>query len=314
MFMSEPQLFETSKRTSREAFLKFLAGKKNKYKRYTGLPLRYAGGKSLAVGHVIEKIPDGISEIASPFFGGGAIEIACSKELGMKVHGYDIFDVLANYWQVQISNPEKLADTVRKLEPTKEEYRQVKERLKRHWNRSEAIDDPILLAAYYWFNHNLSYGPGFLGWMSKLYEDESRYARMTEKIASFSPGDISVEAASFEESLQSHRDVFLYCDPPYYLDGDSRMFKGIYPQRNFPVHHIGFDHLLLREMLAEHQNGFVLSYNDCSYIRNLYSDCEISEVKWQYTLGQGETRIGENRLNSKANHVKQSHEILICSR
>ena len=54
-----------------------------------------------------------------------------------------------------------------------------------------------------------------------------------------------------------------------------------------------------------------MSYKDCSTIRDWYKDFEIVPVKWQYTLGQGETRIGENRESSKANHIKQSHEILI---
>ena len=37
----------------------------------------------------------------------------------------------------------------------------------------------------------------------------------------------------------------------------------------------------------------------------------ILEVKWQYTLGQGETRIGKNRIESGTGHVKKSHELLI---
>lgn len=32
-------------------------GSKNKYKRFLGSPLRYAGGKSLAVGFILELIP-----------------------------------------------------------------------------------------------------------------------------------------------------------------------------------------------------------------------------------------------------------------
>ena len=71
------------------------------YKRYLGSPLRYAGGKSLAVGLIVEKIPHNIQKIVSPFLGGASVEIACAKELGLEVVAYDIFDLLANYWQVQ---------------------------------------------------------------------------------------------------------------------------------------------------------------------------------------------------------------------
>ena len=92
------------------------------------------------------------------------------------------------------------------------------------------------------------------------------------------------------------------------------MFKGIYPQRNFPIHHNCFNHEKLKDLLYSHKGGFVLSYNDCSVIRKWYKDFEIIEVAWQYTMGQGETRIGFNRINVNRNHVKQSHEILIIKK
>ena len=148
-------------------FLARLSGKgKNKYARYNGLPLRYAGGKSLAVGHVIEQLPDGLDRLVSPFFGGGSVEIACAKELGINVQGYDIFDVLVNYWLVQIRKPAHLAMLLRQWEPNKETYAKVKIRLKAHWDETKKVEDKDELAALYWFNHNLSYGPGFLGWIS----------------------------------------------------------------------------------------------------------------------------------------------------
>ena len=283
-----------------------------RYRRYGDLPLRYAGGKSLAVGHVLEHLPDHLTHLVSPFFGGGSVEIACARELGIEVQGYDVFDILTNYWQVQLDAPDDLADTISQWSPDKETYAKVKERLKGHWTGESEIADPLELAAHYWFNHNLSYGPGFLGWMSKIYEQQDRFERLVDKVRKFNCPGVSVNTASFEDVLPEHTSDFLYCDPPYYLDGDSRMFKGIYPQRNFPVHHNGFDHAKLRDLLHVHRGGFILSYNDCATVRDWYADCQIVEVEWQYTLGQGETRIGANRIeNGTANHIKRSHELLI---
>ena len=298
---------------ARDAFLSALRSNgRYKYSRYNGLPLRYAGGKSLAVGHVVENIPYPLPRIVSPFIGGGSVEIACAKELGVPVRAYDVFDVLANYWEVQLSDPQRLADRIRQWEPTQGRYRQVKQRLKEHWTRTRPIEDALELAAHYWFNHNLSYGPGFLGWMSNIYEDEVRYERLVAKVERFSCPLLSVARGGFEETIPAHGRDFLYCDPPYYLDGDSKMFRGIYPQRNFPVHHANFRHDRLRDLLRRHRGGFVLSYNDCATIRDWYADCKIIEVEWQYTLGQGETRIGKNRIENGTNHhVKASHEFLI---
>ncbi len=92
----------------KQIFLNKLKGKGNRYKRYLGSPLRYAGGKSWAVGYVVENLPEKIKRLVSPFFGGGSIEISIAKELGIDVIGFEIFDILVNYWKVQIKYPEQL--------------------------------------------------------------------------------------------------------------------------------------------------------------------------------------------------------------
>lgn len=298
---------------ARKIFLENLkSGGRYRYSRYNGLPLRYAGGKSLAVGYIIENLPSKVERLVSPFIGGGSVEIACAKELGIRVRGYDVFDILTNYWRVQLGSPAELATRIGEWEPTKTTYAEVKKRLRAHWKGSELITDRLELAAHYWFNHNLSYGPGFLGWMSSIYEEPNRFKRLLDKVRTFNCRNMSIGHGSFEKTLPRHRNDFLYCDPPYYLEGDSKMFRGIYPQRNFPVHHNGFDHALLRDLLHRHKGGFILSYNDCRTIREWYSAFRIIEVEWQYTLGQGETRIGKNRVeNGTRHHVKESHELLI---
>jgi len=299
--------------TKQSLLLNRLNGKgKYKYARYNGLPLRYAGGKTLAVGHIIEHLPPNVTSLVSPFFGGGSVEVACAKELGIKVKGYDVFDILTNYWQIQIAHPVELYNRLYRWKPTKNKYAQVKERLRKHWDKSDKIDDKLSLAAHYWFNHNLSYGPGFLGWMSKIYEDAKRYARLLVKVRDFNCHDLSVSLGNFSKTIPQHINSFMYCDPPYYLEGNSKMFRGIYPQRNFPVHHNSFDHQLLCDLLHKHKGGFILSYNNCETIKDWYSDFEILEVEWQYTLGQGETRIGKNRIeNGTNNNIKHSHELLV---
>jgi len=304
---------EEELKLKKEKFLFNLQSKvgKYKYRRYDGSPLRYAGGKSRAVGYIIEQLPTNINKIVSPFFGGGSFEIACASELGVDVIGYDIFDLLINYWQVQIEKPIELYSHLKKLKPTKEEFFKVKEKLKAHWLGEKIIGNKIELAALYYFNHNTSYGPGFLSWPSYVYLDAKRYDSILQKVKNFEVKNIKVEVESFENVIPNFSKDFLYCDPPYFLSGDSKMFKGIYPQRNFPIHHNNFNHELLRDLLLNHKGGFILSYNDCSTIRKWYSDFKIIEVEWQYTMGQGETRIGQNRLNKNLNHIKKSHELLI---
>ena len=138
-----------------EELKKKLQGKNGKYKRYLGSPLRYAGGKSLAVGLITEFLPKDIKKVVSPFIGGGSVEIAIAKELGIDVVAYDIFDLLVNYWQQQTINGEKLYEKLKTMSPTKEEYERVKNILKEHWNKVDGYDgklDPLDAAVYYYYN------------------------------------------------------------------------------------------------------------------------------------------------------------------
>lgn len=286
-------------------FFDSIAGSKLKYKRVNDSPLRYAGGKSLAVGFIAEHLPSNLERLVSPFFGGGSFEIALAKRTGIEVLGFDIFEMLTNYWQYQAKQPEELATILESFQPTPEIYRAVKEKLKQAWQTGQT---GLEVAAWYYFNHNLSYGPGFLGWPSSVYMNQKRYDSMLAKVRSFS-APITVQTADFKEVLQSNESEFIYADPPYHLSG--KMFKGIYPQRNFPIHHNGFDHEGLRDLLHNHKGGFILSYNDTPIIREWYADFEIYEPAWQYTMGQGETRIGKNRTKT---HVKESHELLIVKK
>ncbi|MBI3812935.1 MAG: DNA adenine methylase [Nitrospinae bacterium] len=285
---------------------------KTEYKRYIGSPLRYAGGKSLAVGLIIERLPDKIKKLVSPFLGGGSVEVACAVELGLPVIAYDIFDILINYWDVQLNNPEELYKRLLKFNPNREDFKKVKDILKLHWKGEKIIKNKFDLAAFYYFNHNTSYGPHFLGWPSSVYLQQKRYQKMIEKVRNFKAPNMRVECVPFEEIMNKHKNDFLYCDPPYYLNGDSKTFVGLYPHRNFPIHHNNFNHEKLRDFLMNHKGGFILSYNNCSTIREWYKDFDMITPSWQYTLSQGDTRIGENRLkNNNGSHVKKSHELII---
>jgi DNA adenine methylase len=293
--------------------------------------LRYPGGKTKAIDLITPYVKD-YDKIVSPFIGGGSLEVHWAANLNKEVIGYDIFDVLVNFWNVLLNNPEELSSKMGEIKPTDEEYKKVKdilinldktqEMLKDwqtdYYKRENPITlDDITLAAYYYFNHNCSYGPGYLGWASKIYLNEKSWSASLEKVKKFKCDNLKVYNNTFDVSIANHKNDFLYLDPPYYLerDKDNKMFKGMYPMRNIDVHHSGFDHELLRDMLLAHEGDFVMSYNNCETIREYYKDFEFFYPKWSYSMSNGETRIGKNRKDTNDNKiVKESHEILIVKR
>lgn len=306
---------------------------KNKYKSISNSTIRYAGGKTKAGGLILENFPKNINKVVSIFFGGGSFETILAKELNIEVIGYDIFSELVNFWNIQINNPNELYNELIKLIPDKENYTKNRHILLNYWEKIKPKDliyktrkkvelsdeeknlldnDNIKRAAYYYYNHQLSFGPMFLGWPSSNYLKEKKYKVICDKIKKFNIKNLSVQQMSFEKSIPNHPNDFLFLDPPYMLNEctDSKMFKGIYPNSNFAIHHNKFNHILLRDLLYNHKGGFILTYNDCTTIREWYKNYKQVYPKWQYTYGQGETRIGKNRKDNNTN-IKESHEIFI---
>jgi DNA adenine methylase len=283
--------------------------KSNKgYKRFKNPFIRYAGGKSLAVGYILNLMPNDVEKVISPFFGGGSVEIALSQACGIKVDGFDIFEPLVLFWDSLINNKETFIDESLKLKADKETY----EKIRLIVSKKEYNDLPDLeKAIYFYYNHNLSYGPGFPGWPSSVYLNQSKWVSKLKELREIELKNLSVKRKTFSEVIIENKDDFLYLDPPYHLSGD--MFKGIYPSRNRPFNHKGFDHELLCDLLKKHNGKWILSYNNCDTVKELYKDYNFSYPVWQYTMGQGETRIGANRLEKNMDHIKDSHEILITN-
>ena len=319
-----------------DLYLKTILSSSNniKYKRISLSPLRYAGGKSKAVGLILENLPLlKNKKIVSAFFGGGSVELVLSQKLGFKVIGYDIFDILVNFWNQIINNPTEFSNELNKLTPDTTNFTKNRHILLSYWdkvkpstlkyktnkkveltdNEKTMLDNNNLLqAVYYYYNTQLSYGPMFLGWASSVYLKQKRFDKIVKNIKELELKNLEVRCNSFENIFETHKKDFIYLDPPYYLGSDSNMFKGMYPNCNFAIHHNKFNHNKLCELLKNHKGGFILTYNDCPTIREWYKDFKQVYPKWQYTYGQGETRIGVNRKNAKRkDNIKESHEIFI---
>ena len=316
-------------------YLDNIRKKDNKYKRVLISPLRYAGGKSKAIGLILINLPKlRKKKIVSPFFGGGSFELCASQILDIEVVGYDIFGMLANFWNVIINDKEKFIEELKKFKITQDEFTYNRHVLLNYWDKIKPKDlvyntkkkieleekDLTLLddssikqAVYYYYNMTLSYGPMFLGWPSSNEIKPDKFNRRIKSLEKMKLKNISVQCDDFENVIPRHIDDFLFLDPPYYLEGDSKMFKGLYPNCNFAIHHKNFNHKKMCELLKNHKGGFLLTYNNCDTIRELYKDFKFEYPEWQYTYGQGEKRIGKNRKEDNANNIKESHEIFIIS-
>lgn len=83
----------------------------------------------------------------------------------------------------------------------------------------------------------------------------------------------------------------MFLDPPYYLENKSKLYGN-----NGDLHQ-DFNHELLFDLLNTKKN-WIITYNNCEYIRNLYKDFIIIDVNWSYSM----------------NTSKSSSEIIIISK
>ena len=109
-----------------------------------------------------------------------------------------------------------------------------------------------------------------------------------DRLRDFRASNLSVDCFDWRDALERHVDTFMYLDPPY-ANGEK-----LYGERGDM--HDGFDHRGLAEALNE-RDGWVLSYNDCSLVRDLYSGHRFIEPEWIYGMSND----------------KQSRELLVVN-
>ena len=147
-------------------------------------PLRYPGGKSRAVKHILPFIPEGVERVCSPFFGGGSVELALASR-GVQVFGYVKMKQLVWFWQGVCGDNNRLADEVEKLQ---EQYvirskKTVKGCSKKsfHQYRKDLMTESFMFsyeraAKYYAINRASFSGATFSGGWS----ERASYARFTD--------------------------------------------------------------------------------------------------------------------------------------
>ena len=231
-------------------------------------PLIYWGAKRWLFPKIYELIPDNETEIFSPFFGGGSIEINLAYR-GYTVHAYDNYTPLVNFWQHWLDDPEGVRLAVYELLSLydNEELNRLK---------SDS-------AARYFLQNRMAFRgmPNrSIGLLYLRYDGEYITRPNDKKNGNrqlFYGWDfwktkplpkLSVEYADFEQVFWIHNHRFAYIDPPYFeSEGD---YGGCLKN--------GFDHDTLRELLGS-RSKWVLSYNDHPEAHRLYDGFHIQSIK-----------------------------------
>ncbi|UAY53594.1 DNA adenine methylase [Ferruginibacter albus] len=243
--------------------------------------LRYPGGKTRAVPVISHYFPKNLTELVSPFLGGGSLELHLAAN-GVNIYGYDLFNPLVEFWQCALKQPDELADKVQSFFPlSKDKFYELQQTQTSFKTKLERA------AVYYVLNRSSFSGATLSGGMSPQHP---RFTQSSiDRLRNFYNPNLTVKKLHFEDSIKLHTKDFLYLDPPYLIESSLYGKKG--------DAHKDFDHTTLAKILKGCPY-WILSYNDHNEIRELYSSYKIINPKWVYGMS-----------NNKA-----SKEILVFSK
>lgn len=188
-------------------------------------------------------------------FGGGAWVLF--HKLPGKFEVYNDFNPnLANLYRCVRDHPEELCEELRYTLNARVDFDHIREVL-----RTKTVIPDIRRAAYFYQIIRESYASGLDSFGAQPHNMWRNFPLITE--ASKRLQSVVIENKDFEKLIQQYDrpNTIFYLDPPYYETEDY-------------YEDVGFgkaDHERLCNALMQIKGKFLLSYNDCPQIRQLYS-------------------------------------------
>ena len=271
--------------------------------------LRYPGGKSKIRPQLVEALRSlgNIKDVQyrEPFLGGGSVCIAM-LECGVdSVWINDRDPGIAALWTSVIRHPEALCERIASFEPSVDSFYEMKERLKaltEEADESSVVDVGFSKLAL----HQISYSG--LGTMSgsplggvqqksqykigcRWYPDTicKKIRKFTELFKAVEVKDGKCTCLDFESVLSSSPEHIAYIDPPYYHKGNDLYQFGF----------TNYDHLRLSKTLRKSNSPWLVSYDDCEEIRDLYSWACVEGIEVPYTINASKDTTGKKNYVSK---------------
>jgi DNA adenine methylase len=246
-------------------------------------PFGWVGGKSKLAPDIVKGIDWGHSTYVEVF--GGAMSVLYAKPPSKLEVVNDINSNLVNLHRCIRTNPQSLSMYLNQMLISRELFDDIKHKRIKPRNKIEA-------AAFYLFTLTQSFGSkGDNFAMSaksgrKPKDIYKSYSKWSNRLKG-----VTIENKSFEELIRLYDkpETLFYCDPPYVETESYYKDTG------------GFgleEHELLADMLGKIKGKFLLSYNDCALVRELYKGYNIRSTKEiEYTLGKN--RHGKNKSVSE---------------
>jgi DNA adenine methylase len=252
--------------------------------------MSWIGGKKSLRELIVSLFPLYYERYIEVFGGGGWVLF--HKPPGNDFEVYNDFNgLLTNLYRCVREKPNELIDALGFVLNSREDFNIVKEALARD---SPASD--VIRASYFYQLIRYSYASGLTSFGSQPHDMWSNFPLIEQAHRRLSK--VVVENKDFEKLIRQYdRPVsFFYADPPYFET--EKYYKNV-GEDGFKKE----DHIRLRDTLMGIEGKFLLSYNDCSFIRELYDAPNIQIESY--------TRI--NNIKQRYDNGAQFPEILVAN-
>lgn len=272
-------------------------------------PLRYPGGKTklykkiqTIISHSLEK-QNGI--YIEPYAGGAglALKLLYNNDIGSLILN-DVDEHIYAFWEACLYHSDALCGMVADCQVNLLEWRRQKEVYK---NSSAYTPVEIAFSTLFLNRCNVSgiIEGGPIGGMQQKgrYKIDARFNRveLIRKIKRINQNRdyirfYHLDAADFLQTVVAHIDVensFIYLDPPYVKKG-YMLYHNAYTQR---------DHEEIAKVMAKLKQSWVMTYDKCDYILELYKNYRMESMILNYSAGRNkkgtEIMIYSSKISSE---------------
>ena len=236
--------------------------------------MSWIGGKKALRKKIVEQFPEPrtYNRYIEVFGGAGWVLFSSDSHAKMEVYN-DVNGNLVNLFRCIKYHLDAVQEELRYILISREQFFDAREQIE-----TRRMTD-IQRAARFFILIKESFGTDLrsFGLRSRDMEKAKEYLSEVSKRLN----KVVIENLDFEKILKNYdkTDALFYLDPPYYET------EKYYPDRFMPE-----DHERLKAALDGIKGKFVLSYNDCGYIRELYEGYTIIEVDRLHNLVQKEVK------------------------
>jgi DNA adenine methylase len=254
-------------------------------------PLRYPGGKSRAAELIASLIPS-FEEFREPFVGGGSVFVHLKQKFpNRKFWINDLYFELFCFWSKMQSDTEGVISQVEKW---KEEFPIGKELHRFLIDNRDGFNDLERAASFFVFNRVTFSGTTESGGFSEQAFTGRFTPSSVERLTPFGKviQNTKITNFDFEKVVNTEgSNVFIFLDPPYFSATKSALYG-----KNGNMHK-GFDHERFAETMQNCPHKWLITYDDCPFIRDLFSFAHIQS--WDLSYGMRNVSAGSSQIGKE---------------